>query len=64
MQQKMNIKASNLMKISDTRWVCRYKNCQAVKNNYEVILEILRDEIDNNKDMDIAQAIGILNMFN
>lgn len=61
----MNIKASNLMKISDTRWVCRYKNCQAVKNNYEVILEILRDEINNNNhDMNVAQAIGILNIFN
>lgn len=51
------------MKISDIRWVCRYKNCQAVKNNYEVILEILRDEINNNNDMDVAQAIGILNII-
>lgn len=30
---------------------------------YEVILEILRDEINNNNDMDVAQAIGILNIF-
>jgi len=51
------------MKISDTHQACRYTICHAVKNNYEVILEILRDEINNNNDMDVAQAIGILNIF-
>lgn len=59
MQQKMNIKVSTLMRISDTRWICRYRNCKVVKDNYEVILEILRDEIHNNSDMDVVQAIGM-----
>lgn len=46
------------MRISDTRWVCQIQNCEAVKNNFEVILEVLNNEIDLNNDMDVAQAIG------
>ncbi|XP_060847306.1 52 kDa repressor of the inhibitor of the protein kinase-like isoform X2 [Rhopalosiphum padi] len=59
MQLKMDIKASSITRISDTRWVCRYKNCKAVKDNFEVILEVLREEIDANSNLDVAQAIGI-----
>lgn len=57
-QNKLGIKATTLMRISDTRWVCRIQNCEAVKNNFEVILEVLNNEIDLNNDMDVAQAIG------
>lgn len=59
MQLKMDIKASSITQISDTRWVCRYKNCKAVKDNFEVILEVLTEEIDANSNLDVAQAIGI-----
>ncbi|KAL4089356.1 hypothetical protein QTP88_024403 [Uroleucon formosanum] len=59
MQLKMDIKASSITRISDTRWVCRYKNCKAVKDNFEVILEVLREEIDADSNLDVAQAIGI-----
>lgn len=45
------------MRISDTRWVCRYNNCKSVKDNYAAILNMLSEEIDINNDMDIAQAI-------
>ncbi|XP_008189721.1 zinc finger MYM-type protein 1-like, partial [Acyrthosiphon pisum] len=57
MQNKLNIKATTLMAISDTRWVCRIQNCDAVYNNFEVLIEVLNDEVDLNKDMDVAQAI-------
>ncbi|KAE9522305.1 hypothetical protein AGLY_017296 [Aphis glycines] len=61
MQQIIGIKASTIMRISDTRWVCRYNNCKPVKDNYAAILKILIEEIYNNNDMDVAQAIGIQN---
>ncbi|XP_060845766.1 uncharacterized protein LOC132925382 [Rhopalosiphum padi] len=60
MQNKLNIKATTLMAISDTRWVCRIQNCDAVYNNFEVLIEVLNDEVNLNKDMDVAQAIGLL----
>jgi len=59
MQNKLNIKATTLMAISDTRWVCRIQNCDAVYNNFEVLIEVLNDEVNLNKDMDVAQAIGL-----
>ncbi|KAE9522780.1 hypothetical protein AGLY_016821 [Aphis glycines] len=59
MQLKMDIKASTITQISDTRWVCRYKNCKTVKDNFKVILEVLSEEIDANSNLDVAQAIGI-----
>ena len=59
MQLKMDIKAFSITQISDTHWVCRYKNCKAIKDNFEVILEVLREEIDANSNLDVTQAIGI-----
>jgi len=32
--------------------------CKSVKDNYAAILKILSEEIYNNNDMDVAQAIG------
>jgi hypothetical protein len=60
MQQILGIKASTIMRISNTRWVCRYNNCKSVEDNYIAILKILSEEIDVNNDMDVAQAIGKL----
>lgn len=60
MQSKLNIKATTLMSISDTRWVCRIQNCDAVFDNFEVIINVLNDEVYLNNDMDVAQAIGLL----
>lgn len=59
MQLKMDIKASTITQISDTRWVCKYTNCKTVKDNFEVILEVLSGEIDANSNLNVAQAIGI-----
>jgi len=59
MQNKLNIKATTLITISDIRWVCRIQNCDAVFNNFAVLIEVLNDEVDLNKDMDVAQAIGL-----
>ncbi|KAE9524453.1 hypothetical protein AGLY_015174, partial [Aphis glycines] len=58
MQNKLNIKATTLMAISDTCLECRIQNCDAVYNNFDVLIEVLNYEVDLNKDMDVAQAIG------
>jgi len=58
MQNKLNIKATTLMAISYTRWVCRIQNCNAVYYNFEVHIEVLNDEVDLNTCMDVAQAVG------
>jgi len=44
--------------LSDTRWVCRYKNCDAVLNNFKAILQVLNEEIEANYDRNVSQAIG------
>ena len=63
MQIKMDIKESSIIRISNTRWTCRYRNCNVVKDNFKVIIEVLKEEIDANRDADVAQAIGITQYF-
>ncbi|KAE9522414.1 hypothetical protein AGLY_017173 [Aphis glycines] len=35
MQRKLEVKISKINSLSDTRWNCRWKNCESVINNYE-----------------------------
>jgi len=44
--------------MSDTRWVCRYKNCETVITNFAAILQILHTFIEENSDTNVSQAIG------
>lgn len=60
MQNKLNLKKTKICQLSDTRWVCRYKSCEAVLNNFEAIICILTEEIETQESKDVAQAIGII----
>lgn len=60
MQKKLKMKTLTLSAISDTRWVCRYKNCKAVIENFSSIVEVLKQEIEENNDLDVTRAIGKL----
>lgn len=66
MQNKLGIKKKILTKLSDTRWNCRFRNCEAVKNCYESIVKTLEEEIENEIDKDTNEALGIhiINFFN
>lgn len=49
-----------LSAISDTRWVCRHKNCKAVIENFSSIVEVLNHEVEEDNDRDVSRAIGEL----
>ncbi|XP_050065782.1 zinc finger MYM-type protein 1-like [Aphis gossypii] len=59
-QEKLGVKKTKIPQLSDTRWVCRYKSCNSVIANFKPILYILDEEIELQKDKDVAQAIGLL----
>jgi len=60
-QKKMGLfKSTTVMRVCDTRWVCRYKNCESIINNFESIVKALKEEVEDQADKDVAQAIGIL----
>lgn len=58
-QNNLGIKKKTLTRLSDTRWNCRYKNCEAVQKCYASIITLLKEEIENNNDRDVNEAIGI-----
>jgi len=58
-QNNLGIKKKTLTRLSDTRWNCRYKNCEAVLKCYASIIKLLKEEIENNNDRDVNEAIGI-----
>ncbi|CAI6365209.1 unnamed protein product [Macrosiphum euphorbiae] len=64
MQRNLGLNKGNVLRICDTRWVCRYKNCVAMLKNYSSILNILNDEIEEQIDKDVARALGILSSIN
>ncbi|KAF0709199.1 zinc finger MYM-type protein 1-like, partial [Aphis craccivora] len=45
---------------NNTRWNCRYKNCEALKQCFRSILIVLKTKIENEADRDVNVAIGIL----
>ncbi|XP_016656557.1 uncharacterized protein LOC107882553 [Acyrthosiphon pisum] len=57
MQNKLGLKNTKLEQLSDTRWVCRFKSCNALIQNYKSILMTLDDEILEQKSKYVAQAI-------
>ncbi|XP_060857951.1 zinc finger MYM-type protein 1-like [Metopolophium dirhodum] len=60
-QKKMGLsKSTTVIWVCDTRWVCRYKNCESIINNFESIVKALKEEVEDQADKDVAQAIGIL----
>ncbi|XP_025204577.1 uncharacterized protein LOC112601275 [Melanaphis sacchari] len=59
-QEKLGIKKTKLCSISDTRWSCRFKNCKMVMEHYSSIIKVLKYEIEENTDKNVANAIGIL----
>lgn len=61
-QKILNMKKSTLTQLSDTRWICRFKSCDAIIKNYNAIVETLNYEIEEGKNKDVAQAIGMHNI--
>jgi len=60
LQLKLNMKKTTLSQLSDTRWICRYKSCDAVIKNFNAIAQVLNDKIDDQQSKCVAQAIGML----
>jgi len=60
MQGNLGLNKGNLLRICDTRWVCRYKNYVVMLNNYSSMFNILDDEIEEQTDKDVARALDII----
>lgn len=58
MQKKLGIKSIHIGCLSDTRWNCRFKNCEAILHNYKAIINVLQEEIDNQTDRNANEALG------
>lgn len=54
----MGLYKGTVLRVCDTRWICRFKNCQSIINNYGSIIKTLEEEIEDQADKDVAQAIG------
>lgn len=59
-QSKLGLKKGNVLRICDTRWVSRYKNCESMIKNYSSILDFLNNEVEAQMDKDAIEAIGNL----
>ncbi|KAL4141494.1 hypothetical protein QTP88_004124 [Uroleucon formosanum] len=59
-QTKLGIKCTSMIRLSDTRWNCRYRNIESVKASYKAIIQALEEEIENEDDRGVNEAIGIL----
>lgn len=60
MQKKLGLKIKTIGRISDTRWNCRYKNCDAILDCYQAIIYVLQEEIENDNDKDVNEAMLFL----
>lgn len=60
MQKNLSLNKGNVLRTCNTRWMCRYKNCVAMLNNYSSIINILNEEIKEQIDKDVARALGII----
>jgi hypothetical protein len=49
-----------MIRLSDTKWNCRYRNIKSVKNSNKAIIQALEEKIENEDDRDINEAIGII----
>jgi len=61
MPKELGLTKITLSQLSNTRWVCRFKSCDALINNYGDIVNVLTYEIDEQESKDVAQAIGMFN---
>ncbi|XP_027854499.2 zinc finger protein 862-like [Aphis gossypii] len=59
-QNQLGLKKTSLVQLSETRWACRFKSCSSVIQNYGVLIQSLKEEIDAQKNKDVAEAIGII----
>ncbi|KAE9545059.1 hypothetical protein AGLY_000602 [Aphis glycines] len=56
-QNQLGLKKKSLVQLSETRWSCRFKSCSSIIQNYSVLIEFLKEEIDVQKNKDVAEAI-------
>lgn len=54
MQVKLKINMLAVSSISDIRWVCRHKNCKATIENFKLIVDLLQEEVNNDRDVSWA----------
>jgi hypothetical protein len=47
LQKSLGLKIKTISRISNTRWKCRYKNYEALKQCFKSILSILNKDIKN-----------------
>ncbi|KAF0726097.1 zinc finger MYM-type protein 1-like, partial [Aphis craccivora] len=63
-QLQLGLKKGNILRVCDTRWVCRYKNCESMLTNYSAILNFLINEVDTQADKDVVEAIELAEKHN
>ncbi|XP_008179531.1 zinc finger MYM-type protein 1-like [Acyrthosiphon pisum] len=56
-QTNLGIKHRSMIRLSDTRWNCRYRNIECVKASYKAIIQALEEEIENEDDRGLNEAI-------
>ena len=49
-----------MIRLSDTRQNYRYRNIEPVKNSYKAIIQALEEEIENEDDRGVNEAIGLI----
>jgi hypothetical protein len=59
-QTKLGIKHTAMIRLSDTRWNCCYRNIESVKNSYKIIIQALEEKIKNEDDRGVNEAIDII----
>lgn len=57
--KKLELKLHGIIQISTTRWACRYKNCHNFNINYEATINVLQEEINNNKNKYVDKAFNL-----
>ncbi|XP_030834454.1 zinc finger MYM-type protein 1-like [Strongylocentrotus purpuratus] len=64
-QQRAKCRVKELVRLSDTRWVCRYQSLSTLKTRYSYILEVLEhfcDSQESKRDPKlVVEARGLLN---
>lgn len=61
--QALQIKHLSVTSLSKTRWSCRYQNCKSIINNYATIKDALEEEINEGKDKNAVEALGLLTII-
>ncbi|VVC32916.1 Hypothetical protein CINCED_3A013793 [Cinara cedri] len=59
-QMNLGLSERSISKICDTRWICRYKTCNAIKTNFKAIVRALRFENNESADKDATQYIILI----